>query len=119
MADTIRLYPDEDAQQSSLIRALRARQVDVQTAHEAGLVGVPDEVQLAHAAEEKRVILTFNRGDFVKLHIDYLEREQSHAGIIVSDQLPVGVLLRRLLKLLDARDANEMESWLEFLSNWR
>jgi hypothetical protein len=68
MADTIRLYLDEDAQQSSLIRALRARQVDVQTAQEAGLVGVPDEVQLAHAAEEKRVILTFNRGDFVKLH---------------------------------------------------
>lgn len=119
MANPIRLYLDEDAQQTSLIRALRARQVDVQTAQEAGLVGVPDEVQLAHAAEEQRVIFTFNRGDFVELHVSWLEREQAHAGIVVSDQLPVGVLLRRLLKLLDARDADEMKSWLEFLSNWR
>lgn len=119
MADPIRLYLDEDAQQASLVRALRARRVDVQTAQEAGLVGVADEAQLAHAAEQERVIVTFNRGDFVKLHIDYLERGQSHAGIVVSDQLPVGVLLRRLLKLLDARNADEMQNWLEFLSNWR
>lgn len=119
MADPIRLYLDEDAQQSSLVRALRARQVDVQTAQEAGLIGVSDEEQLAHAADEGRVILTFNRGDFVKLHIACLNQERTHSGIIVSDQLPVGVLLRRLLKLLDARNADEMESWLEFLSNWR
>ena len=30
-----------------------------------------------------------------------------------------GVVLRRLLKLLDARDSAEMRNWLEFLSNWR
>lgn len=119
MADPIRLYLDEDVQQASLVRALRARQVDVETALDAGLMGVPDDAQLRHATEQGRVLLTFNRGDFVKLHIEYLSQEVHHSGIIVSDQLPVGVLLRRVLRLMDARSAEEMRDWLEFLSNWR
>jgi hypothetical protein len=45
--------------------------------------------------------------------------EQTHAGIIVSDQLEAGVIIRRLLKLLHARSAEDMTNWLEFLSNWR
>lgn len=91
----------------------------MQTALEAGLMGVPDDVQLNHAADQGRVLLTFNRGDFVHLHIEYLNQGKGHTGIIVSDQLPIGVLLRRLLKLIDARNADEMQNWLEFLSNWR
>lgn len=119
MHEPIRLYLDEDAQQNSLVRALRARQVDLLTAQEAGQMGATDPVQLAYAAEQQRVLFTFNRGDFVKLHITYLESNRQHAGIIVSDQLAVGVLLRRLLRLLDTRSAVEMQNWLEFLSNWR
>jgi hypothetical protein len=65
------------------------------------------------------VIFTHNRGDFVRLHIAYLESGRQHAGIVVSDQLAVGMLLRRLLRLLDARSREEMENSLEFLSNWR
>ena len=119
MPDAIRLYLDEDAQRRSFVRALRARQVDVLTAQAAGQIGVPDGVQLSFATEQNRVIFTFNRGDFVRLHKAYLDVNRRHSGIIVSDQLPVGVLLRRLLRLLDARSAEEMENWLEFLSNWR
>ncbi len=36
-----------------------------------------------------------------------------------SDQVPIGVIVRRLLKLLNARSAAEMQDWLEYLSNWR
>jgi hypothetical protein len=61
----------------------------------------------------------FNRGDFVQLHTDYLEKNLTHSGIIVSDQLEIGVVIRRLLKLLDGRSAGDMHNWLEFLSNWR
>ena len=42
MVDRIRLYLDEDAQRTTLIRALRARQVDVLTASEAGTIGMVD-----------------------------------------------------------------------------
>jgi hypothetical protein len=42
-----------------------------------------------------------------------------HGGIIVSDQVQVGVIVRRLLKLLSVRSATDMQDRLEFLSNWR
>ncbi len=78
-----------------------------------------DETQLAFATSEQRTIFTFNTRDFVQLHRERLEEGQEHSGIVVSDQLQVGLLLRRLLKLLDARNSADMHNWLEFLSNWR
>lgn len=119
MANPIRLYMDEDAQRNSLIRALRARQFDVLTANEAGQTGIPDPEQLAFASAHDRTVFTFNRGDFIQLHIQYLHQNRSHAGIIVSDQLEIRIVIRRLLKLLNARSAEDMRNWLEFLSNWR
>ena len=119
MAEPIRLYLDEDAQRTSLVRALRARQIDVLTANEAGEIGVSDGEQLAFAVSHDRTVFTFNRGDFARLHAEYLQRSQDHAGIIVSDQLEISVVIRRLLRLLDGRKAEDMRNWLEFLSNWR
>ncbi len=119
MADPIRLYLDEDAQRASLVRALRARSIDVLTANEAGKIGVSDAEQLAFAVSQNRTVFTFNRGDFAKLHAEYLQRRQAHSGIIVSDQLEISVVIRRLLRLLDGRSAEDMRDWLEFLSNWR
>lgn len=119
MPDPVRLYLDEDAQRTSLVRALRARQVDVLIANEAEQIGISDAEQLAFAISQNRTVFTFNRGDFVQLHAQYLSHNRSHAGIIVSDQLEIGVVIRRLLKLLDARSAEDMQDWLEFLSNWR
>jgi hypothetical protein len=119
MANAIRLYMDEDAQRASLVHALRARQIDVLTANEASQTGISDTEQLAFATSQKRTIFSFNRGDFVQLHIEYLGQNRPHAGIIVSDQLEIGIIIRRLLKLLDSRSAEDMQNWLEFLSNWR
>lgn len=119
MAEPIKLYLDEDTISRALIRALRARGVDIVTAQEAELMGVPDGEQLAYATAQRRVVFTFNTRDYAVLHTEYLSKQQAHAGIIVSDQVQVGLLVRRLLKLLDAKSAEEMENWLEFLSNWR
>jgi hypothetical protein len=119
MPDSVRLYLDEDAQRTSLVRALRARQIDVLTANEAGQVGLSDADQLAFAVSQNRTIFTFNRGDFVQLHTEYLRQNRTHSGIIVSDQLEIGVVIRRLLKLLDGCSAEDMHNWLEFLSSWR
>jgi Domain of unknown function (DUF5615) len=119
MTDKIRLYLDEDSISRTLIRALKARHVDILTTQEANMMAQSDASQLAFAVDQKRSIFTFNTRDFVQLHKFYLETGKSHAGIIVSDQVQVGVLVRRLLKLLDAKSANEMQDWLEFLGNWR
>ena len=119
MAEQIRLYLDEDAISRALIRGLRARGVDVLTAQDAQQMGVPDSVQLLHATGQGRTLFTFNTRDFARLHAEFLAQGRSHAGIIVSDQLQVGHILRRLLSLLDAKSAEDMQNWLEFLSNWR
>jgi hypothetical protein len=119
MPQRLHLYLDEDAQRTALVRALRARHIDVLTANEAGQVGVPDAEQLTFAAAQSRAVFTFNRGDFVALHVLYLQQHQHHAGIVVSDQLEIGVIVRRLLRLLDVRTDEDMRNQLEFLSSWR
>lgn len=119
MADPIRLYLDEDTISRALIRSLRARQVNVLTAQEANLLGVPDDEQLRFAIQENRTLFTFNTRDFVQLHQTYVQAGKHHAGIVVSDQLQVDLLTKRLLRLLDAKTGTEMQDWLEFLSNWR
>lgn len=118
MSERIKLYLDEDAQRQGLIQALRARQIDLVTVSEVNLLGEDDEVQLRYATEQGRVVFTFNRGDFFGIHTDWLRRGQSHTGIIVSDQIDTGTILRRLLRLIDERSASDMHDWLEFLSNW-
>lgn len=42
-----------------------------------------------------------------------------HSGIVLSEQLPVGVLLKRVMKLWFSLKADEMKNRLEFLSNWK
>lgn len=104
-----------------LVQALRLRGVDVQTALDAGLVGRPDEEHLAHAAAEGRVLYTFNVGDFMHLHGEYMAAGSSHAGIVFGDQqrFSVGEQMRRLLRIAALRPAEEMRSVYEFLSAWQ
>ena len=55
-----------------LVQALRARGIDVITALDADMVARPDEAHLSYAAEQGRVLYTFNIPDFYKLHADFL-----------------------------------------------
>jgi hypothetical protein len=81
-----------------LVQALRLRGANVQTAFEAGLVGRPDEEHLAHAAEAGRVLYTFNVGDFMHLHGEYMSAGRAHAGIVFGDRqrFSVDEQMRRL-----------------------
>jgi len=103
-----------------LVRALRARGVDVQTAAEAGMIRQPDVAHLAHAARENRAVYTFNVGDFCRWHAEYVATARAHAGIVVSRQqhYSVGGQMRRPLRLIASRTADEMRNKLEFLSHW-
>lgn len=114
----IRFYLDEDVP-VSFAEALTNRGVNVITTQDAGNKGNSDHGQITYATNEKRVLLTHNKIDFIKLHNHLLKENRTHFGIIVSDQLPIGILLRRTMKLWFTLDADEMNSKLEFLSNWR
>jgi predicted nuclease of predicted toxin-antitoxin system len=118
---TIRLYLDEDSMRHSLVRALRARGVDVITAVDVGMIEREDAEHLDYATQEERVLCTFNVGDFYRLHTAYLAQESPHAGMILMPQqrYSVGEQMRRLLKLIASTSADAMKNRVEFLSAWR
>jgi hypothetical protein len=114
----VRLYLDEDVD-VALAAALRRRGVDALTTQEAGNVQQRDEEQPAFAAPIGRVFFTHNSRDFARLHCEMLRDGRTHAGIVLSDQLPLGVLLRRLSRLSFELTQEEMANRLEFLGTWR
>ena len=117
---TIRLYMDEDAMDQALVQALRARGVVVITALDAGMIERDDADHLDYATEQGSVLCSFNVGDFYHLHSDYVAQGKPHAGIILMRQqhYSVGEQMRRLLRLIASKSADEMENWVEFLSTW-
>ena len=115
-----RLYLDEDSMRNALVIALQARGVDVLTALEAGMIERSDEEHLDYATAQSRVLYSFNVGDFYRLHTAYITQGKSHAGIILARQqrYSVGEQMRRLLKLIATKSAEQMKDQVEFLSSW-
>ncbi|MBE7497812.1 MAG: DUF5615 family PIN-like protein [Verrucomicrobiaceae bacterium] len=76
-----RIYSNENFHREVVIK-LRELGHDVLTSLEAGKAnqGIPDEEVLAFAIQEARVLLTFNRLHFQRLH---RQSAGKHAGIIV------------------------------------
>ncbi len=116
----ILLYLDEDAQRGSLVKALRERGVDVLTADDAAMRNRDDEDHLAYATAQGRVLYSFNIGDYNRIHSDYINRQMSHAGIILAPQqrYSVGEQMRRLLRIINSRTSDQMQDNVEFLSAW-
>lgn len=87
-----------------LAEALRKRGFDILTALEAGNLAEPDHNQLAYATQVGRVIISYNRAHFLRLHRAAQAQDQPHAGIILLPQLPP--LSRRVVR------ASMMLDWL-------
>jgi uncharacterized protein with PIN domain len=115
---SLRFYTDEDVT-DLLARSLRGRGFDVVSAHEAGLRGVSDAEQLAFAAQQGRAILTFNVRDFVALHQRFVDAGDAHAGIVVSTQIALPELMRRMVRLLNDLRGTDLHNRLEWLNNYR
>jgi len=113
----LRFFTDEDVY-GAAARALRAAGFDAVSTPEAGRLGESDESQLEWAVTEGRAILTFNVAHFAALHGQWLRQGRHHSGLLLSNQRPLGDLLRRLLKLARALDAETMRDRVEFLSDW-
>ncbi len=116
----IKSYLDEDAQSTSLAQSLRQHGVDVLTTSAAEQISKSDPSQLHFAASVGRTIYTFNVGDFTALHSEYLIAEKNHSGIIIGEQgrFGIGEQMRRLLRIVEAKSAEELQNHIEFLSNW-
>ena len=114
----ISLYLDEHIQ-LALAEALRTRGVDVLTTQEAGNVGLSDLGQLTFAIESKRSLFSYNKRHFAKIHYEWMDLKTPNRGIILSDQLAIGTVLRRVMKLYFSLNSEDMKNRLEYLSTWK
>jgi hypothetical protein len=107
--------------QRAVLAGLRARGVDATTALEAGLTDRSDEEQLEFAHSQGRVLFSFNASHFCRIHSELMAQGETHAGIILAPQqrYSISERVRRLLKLIAAKTAEEMRDQLEFLGDWR
>ena len=94
---------------------LRARGFDVVTTHETHRSGASDPDQLLFAIAEARCIVTHNRNNFVLLHTQYLNTNQSHMGIIVAAMRRPGEIADRIAHLLDTYTADEIAGQLFYV----
>ncbi|QYO66684.1 DUF5615 family PIN-like protein [Leptolyngbya sp. 7M] len=105
------LYTDEDM--SALVATLlRSRGLDVTTVPEQASLGKTDREQLELAASLGRCILTHNRVDFERLHLQYIEEGKQHSGIIVVPQKNAYEVARRIGILVSALMADEIMNQL-------
>jgi len=114
---TIRFFTDEDVY-GSIAPALRESGYDAVSTPEVGRMGESDESQLGWAADQGYVLMTFNVSHFASRHAEWLKLGRHHAGIVVSQQRPIGDVLRGLIHLARRRDAEAMRGRLEFLGDW-
>lgn len=114
----IALLLDEDVRRI-LADILRQRTYDAVHVIEVGRGGRSDLEQLEYAVSQRRAILSHNIRDYRLLHELYREQGKDHSGIIVSNQLPLRELLRRVLRCLSQRTAAEVENRLLWLHDFK
>ena len=110
MGERIRFYADEHVP-NAVVKGLRLHGADVLTTAEAGMLGAPDEEQLAFAARAGRVLYTQD-ADYLRLH----RAGVAHAGIAYARQgRSVGEVVRGLLLVHDVLGSEEMAGTVEFV----
>jgi len=110
----IELYLDEDVD-VLIAQLIRARGFVVVTTQEAGQLHNSDVEQLAYAVSQHKTLLTHNRVDFAALAQTYLAAGQPHDGIIVAVRRPPRDITRRLLRILNAVTAEEMQNQMRYI----
>jgi predicted nuclease of predicted toxin-antitoxin system len=105
------LYIDEDM--SALVTTLlRSRGLDITTVPEQTTLGKTDREQLKFSTAQGRCILTHNRVDFERLHLQYLEENRQHYGIIVVPQKNAYEVAQRIGILVSTLMADEIYNQL-------
>ncbi len=78
-----------------------------------------DEEQLEFAAREGRVLVTANKGDYTRLHWEWVAAERAHAGIVIVPQLmDLKLRMRKFRELLSTTSPEELAGKLIYLSSW-
>ena len=108
------LYTDEDM--SALVATLlKSRGLNITTVPEQATLGKTDSEQLEIATSLtslSRCLVTHNRVDFERLHIQYLNENKQHFGIIIVPQKNAYEVARRISVLVSALTVEEINNQL-------
>src|SRR5690349_6804102 len=78
----MRFLLDEDLN-PAVAEIARGLGLDVLSVHEIGRRGFRDEEQLRFSASERRIFLTRNRDDFLRLNLTFFQVGEEHAGLLI------------------------------------
>lgn len=111
----IRIYLDENVH-GFLADALKLRGWEAFTTAEKDRLGASDPDQIDFAATQGYAILTYDRGDFPRLHYERMELGIEHGGILIGVNRDPHQTLRGLLRLLSNVTAEELKTALSTLA---
>jgi len=97
----VKFYLDENLP-PVIAEALRRRGLDATSAHEVGMAGAPDQVQIAFASSEGRCLVTCDLRHFIEHGRRAVRDRRPHAGIILcpaSFAAEVGAIARALARV--------------------
>lgn len=111
MPEPIRYFMDQHVP-GPVSKGLRRHGVNVLTAQEVNRCGFSDAEQLAFAASEDRVVVTFDT-DYLALH----QAGVQHAGIVWCQESKYGIgrLIQVLLLVHGVLDRESMRNHVEYL----
>lgn len=107
----MRFHLDENVDHA-IADGLRRRAIDVTTSNDAQLLGAVDELQIAFAQENQRVIVTHDR-DLLRL----AALGVLHAGIVYCPPASrtIGQIVRGLLLIHECLNDSDMQGRIEYL----
>jgi predicted nuclease of predicted toxin-antitoxin system len=105
-------YQFDEHVSHAIAAALRRDGIDVMTTTDAGLLGMPDVVQLAHAHASGRVLFTEDR-DFLRLNRQGVE----HSGIVycARGSRTIGQVVAALTRIWREVDSEAMVGRVQFI----
>lgn len=93
----------------------REPSIDFQTAHAAGLVGVPDSEVLALAAQAGRVLVTHDRKTMPAHFAEFIVHTISSGVIVIPQKLSVHAAVEDLVLIWTASEAEEWRNTIQVL----
>jgi predicted nuclease of predicted toxin-antitoxin system len=112
-----RFLADENLN-NQIVRGILRRnpEIDLVRAQDVGLSGVDDPSVLAWAAQENRIVLTYDVATMMDFAADRVQAGQSMPGLFeISRRVPVGLAIEEILLIAECSLPGEWEGQIRFL----
>jgi predicted nuclease of predicted toxin-antitoxin system len=108
---------DEDFDNRILRGLLRKRpQLDIVRVQDVGLEGTDDQVILAWAAVEQRILITHDLKTMPRHAAARMGTGKPITGmILVAQSMPIGDTIEDILTIIEASEPDEWQNWIKYL----